>query len=262
MTTIAVFGCGGFLAQGGILTKLDSYSHTLKLFSASCSDLSLGTDRRARVLPYSPLTCPPREILEADLIVNFCTEGVSHKSEYGALTVFRNVEIATSCVALASFSKGRRLLHIGSIHEGKISAYCDQVNICLQNLSDTPVSRVDPYALSKSLQTMAIANLAMSHNISAKVALSPNIYGPPNPPNSLGSHLDAVIRGDAVLSIENPNSIIQTMHLRDYNRSLKDVVESFLSSSTPGICSMVPVRGQVSTVAEFADCYMNSAKPC
>ena len=259
MATIAVFGCGGFLAQGGILPELASRAHTLRLFSTSRSHLSLATDHRAHVLP---LTCPPHEMLEVDLIVNFCTEGVSHKSEYGALTVFRNVEITTSCVALASFSKGKKLLHIGSIHEGKISAYCDQVNACLQNITDTPVSRVDPYALSKSLQTMAIANLAMSHNISAKVVLSPNIYGPPNPPNSLGSHLDAVIRGDAVLSIENPTSIIQTMHLSHYNRTLMDAIESFLLSSTPGICSMVPVRGEVSTVAEFAYRYMKSAKPC
>jgi nucleoside-diphosphate-sugar epimerase len=260
MSLIAVFGCGGYLARSTVAT-LASTNHNLKLFSTSSNKLCLGS-RSQSTLPFSPLTCPPTEVFDADLVLNFCAEGVGHKAYYGTPTLLRNIEIATSCAMLASVSKGRRLLHVGSVHEAKMSACHDAVRECVSSGLGKNIHPIDSYALSKSMQTTAISQLVKTFNISATIVLPPNIYGPPNPPNSLAGHLDRVLNDGIDIALANPESVIRALHVTDFGIGLKNIAESFMAQPPAGFCHVATLDSEISTVGEFAERYMAFARAC
>jgi nucleoside-diphosphate-sugar epimerase len=251
---ITIFGCGGYLSTA-VLESLALEGYSLRPFSTSRNAVKI-QGKHHKVQSYSPQRCPLHLAHDSDLIINLCTEGVSHKQTHGAKTLIANIEIATACANLAANSRGKRLLHVGSYHEDKLAPYCKVITQSILLCRPALIDSVDTYGLSKSLQTITLANLSEILNISTLVVLTPNIYGPPNPPNSLASHLDDVAQKHYTKRLQNPHKKITTIHISDFASAISSRSNNFISNSRLAKCVIDSIPGTSSSIEVFAESYL------
>ena len=250
----AIFGCGGYLGKA-FANELATQGYSITPFSSSSRSIQI-RGKAYDCKPYSPLNCPPNEVLESDLLVNFCTEGVGHRNLYGVQTLLRNIEIVASCVSLSSLTSAKKFIHIGSYHESRLSNYCLNVERSLS--VDTPVlaKEIDPYTISKSVQTLTISSLIRKYQVMANIVLTPNIFGPPNPANSLGAHLDDVAAGRSTLNLRHPNHRISSLSLQDFVSGLAHHAASLHKTPHSAECYIRSLPCMSTTVEEFAEWYL------
>lgn len=257
-SVVSIFGCGGYLSTA-VLESLSIEGYSVRPFSTSRPTIEIG-GKQHRVRPYSPQACPPRIVHDSDLIINLCTEGVGHKKTYEVETLFNNIDIVNACAELAAKSRGRKLLHIGSYHEVKLAPYCNAIARSISRRESVIIDFIGNYELSKSLQTITLANLSRIHNISILVALAPNIYGPPNPPNSLASHLDELCISRDTPILRNPSERITTVPISEFASAITGSSKSLIACDNSPQCVIEPIMGKSWTVEAFADFYLRKMR--
>lgn len=254
LPTITVFGCGGFLSSA-VLEALALEGYSLRPFSTSRPTVEI-QGKQHKVQSYSPQDCPPHIVHDSDLIINLCTEGVNHKETHDPKTLIANILIASACASLAANSRGKKLLHVGSYHEAKLAPYCKDIAQSILLCKPTPIDFIDTYGLSKSLQTITLANLSKLHDISSLVVLAPNIYGPPNPPNSLASHLDDVANKHGTLRLRYPHKEITTIHISEFASAITSRSKALMTSVGSAKCVIESIPGSSSSIELFAENYL------
>ena len=92
----------------------------------------------------------------------------------------------------------------------------------------------------------------------ANIILAPNIFGPPNPPNSLGAHLDEVAAGKSKLKLLNPQVEISSLSLQDFVSALTLQTISIHNKTHSVECYVTSLPTRSSKVGEFAEWYLSS----
>ena len=213
-------------------------------------------EKELKVLSYSPQDCPVSMAYDLDLIINLCTEGVNHKKHHGIQTHIKNIEIAAACANLASASKGKKLLHVGSYHEMRLSEHTKKIASCLSSQASLPLLPIDDYAFSKSIQTIILSSLSAACGIESLVVMAPNVYGPPNPAKSLAGHLDEVANQRQTLKLRQPNAIITSVDIQTFVNLLIQQAKLLVSSPHTPQCIVTSIPGEISTVAQFVSMYL------